>query len=184
MALEGNDIIKVPRLPHHQPQPCSPFSLPLQNDFPGEKNWCNDSAYSLSCQPGFTTRMKSVIICRGGLQTTACFSNMLCFSESSSDHLQQKVCFNENLGYFPVVKMQTTGMSVNTDNCCSLALSACHTAACRCCFVQEHAVPLYYENSSQFGRFYRLRIQPSLPAVTGVWYRCSQHGLSLLPCGG
>lgn len=70
--------------------------------------------------------------------------------------------FNENLGYFLGVKKQTTEMNVNTDNCCSLALSACHTAACRCFFVQEHAVPLYYKNSSQFRRF----LQAEGPALS------------------
>lgn len=37
-----------------------------------------------------------------------------------------------------------------------------------------------YKISFQFWGIYRLRIQPPLPAVTGVWYQCRWKGLSLL----
>lgn len=69
---------------------------------------------------------------------------MVCLSESSSDYLNPTgyVCFKKKLGYFLVVKKQATEMNVHTEHCCSLALSPCHAAACRCCFVQEHAIPL------------------------------------------
>lgn len=63
------------------------------------------------------------------------------------------VCFEEKLGYFLLVKIQATEMNVDTEHCCSLALSACHAAACRCCFVQEHAVPLITKSRLSFGEF-------------------------------
>lgn len=43
-------------------------------------------------QPGFTIMMENVIICVGGLQNTACFSNMLWLSESSSEHFNLIGC--------------------------------------------------------------------------------------------
>lgn len=100
---------------------------------------------------------------------------MRCFSESSSDHLNtiecviSKMCFRENLGYFIVDKKPTTDRNVNTGNCCSSAVSACHTAVCRCFFVQEYAIPLYYKNMSYFRRFYRLKIRPLCPLVQPLW---------------
>lgn len=80
---------------------------------------------------------------------------MVCFSESSSDHLNPigYVCFKEKLGYFLVVKIQAMEMNVNTEHCCSLVLSACHAAVCRCCFVQEHAVLLITKSHLSFGEF-------------------------------
>lgn len=107
---------------------------------------------------------------------------MVCFSESSSDYLNPigHVCFKEKLGYFLVVKIQATEINVNTEYYCSLALSACHAAAHRCHFVLEHAVLWATKSSVSFGEFNRLRIQPPLPAVMGVWYQCRWNGLSLL----
>lgn len=80
---------------------------------------------------------------------------MVCFSESRSDHLNPigYECFKEKLGYFLVVKIQATEMNVNTEHCCSLALSACHAAARRCRFVPEHAVPLITKSHFSFGEF-------------------------------
>lgn len=68
--------------------------------------------------------MTAVIICTSGLGNAACFSNIVCFSESSSDHLNPigHVCFKKKLGYFLVVKIQSTEMNVSTERCCSLAL--------------------------------------------------------------
>lgn len=44
-------------------------------------------------------------------------------------------------------------MNVNTEHCCSSALSACHAAARRCRFVPEHAVPLITKSHFSFGEF-------------------------------
>lgn len=55
--------------------------------------------------------------------------------------------------YFLVVKKQTAEVNVNTEHSYSLALSACHAAVCRCCFVQEHAVPLIAKSRLSFGEF-------------------------------
>lgn len=80
---------------------------------------------------------------------------MVCFSESRSDHLNPigYVCFKEKLGYSRVVKTQAAEMNVNTERCCSSALSACHAAARRCRFVPEHAVPLITKSHFSFGEF-------------------------------
>lgn len=77
---------------------------------------------------------------------------MVCFSEPSNDHLNLLgMCVSRS--YFLVVKKQTAEVNVNTEHSYSLALSACHAAACRCCFVQEHAVPLIAKSRLSFGEF-------------------------------